>query len=70
MEEIPHEWLPSKIERLALADYTKMRRDMAGEIQEKLCRLIPRSRGGRRWLFSSSPPPEDGVNNDNNGNNK
>ena len=70
VEEIPHEWLPDETERLALADYTKMRRDMAGEIWEKLCRFIPRSRGGRRWLFSSSPPPEDGVNKDNKYNNE
>lgn len=68
--EIPNEWLPGETERLALASYTKLRRDMADEIGEKLCRYIPRSRGGRRWLFSSPPPPEDGVNKDNNDNNE
>ena len=52
VSEIPDEWLPDERERLALADYTKLRRDMAEEIWEKLCRFIPRSRGGRRWLFA------------------
>lgn len=52
VNEIPNEWLPDEAERSALADYTKLRRDMVGPIWEKLCRLIPRSRGGRRWLFA------------------
>ena len=68
--EIPSEWLPNDTDRLALADYIKMRRDMVDEIWKKICRYIPRSRGGRRWLFSSFPPPKNGVNNDNNGNNE
>lgn len=58
VREIPNEWLPGETERMALADYSKVRRDMADEIWERLCRFIPRSRGGRRWLFSSSSPPK------------
>ncbi len=51
VREIPPEWLPSDSDRLALADYTKIRRDMANEIWEELCKFIPRSRGGLRLLI-------------------
>lgn len=53
VNEIPQEWLPDEAERLALVEYSKLRKDMAEEIWEKLCRFIPRSRGGRRWLFAN-----------------
>ena len=46
IQEIPQEWLPGEAERMALAEFTKIRRDMAEEIWEKLRRFIPRSRGG------------------------
>ncbi len=62
VQEIPKEWLPDETERQTLATYTKLRRDMADEIWEKLSKFIPRSRGGNRWLFSSSPPPENNIN--------
>jgi hypothetical protein len=52
VQEIPAEWLPGAAERQALADYAKMRRNMADEIWYTLCRFIPRSRGGQRWLFA------------------
>lgn len=62
IREIPISWLPDERERLALAKYIKIRRDITDEIWEKLCKFIPRCRGGHRWLFSSFPPPENGVN--------
>ncbi|HWR44451.1 HipA family kinase [Sporomusa sp.] len=52
VQEIPSEWLPDQPDRLALVEYTKMRMGMADEIYEKLCRFIPKSRGGQRWLFA------------------
>ncbi|MDD4600566.1 hypothetical protein SDC9_13764 [bioreactor metagenome] len=52
VREIPYEWMPDEPERLALAEYTKMRRDMADEIWNRIWKQIPRSRGGRRSLFA------------------
>lgn len=52
VREIPTEWLPSELERQALVEYTKLRMEMADEILENLCKYIPKSRGGRRWLFA------------------
>lgn len=70
VKEIPGEWLPEASDRLALAAYAKLRRDMAEEVFDKLLRCIPRSRGGRKWLFSSFSPPKDSVNENNQHNNK
>jgi len=63
VQQIPKEWLPDESESKALADYIKLRRDMTDEIWEKLSRFIPRTRGGKRWLFSSFAPPENDINN-------
>lgn len=52
VREIPTEWLPDELDRLALVEYTKMRMEMVDEILENLCKYIPKSRGGRRWLFA------------------
>lgn len=51
VRDIPNEWLPSEQERLALAEYAKIRRDMADEIWNRLWKQIPRSHGGRRSLL-------------------
>lgn len=47
---IPACWLPDPAERAGLADFIRTRRDLALPIWEKLCKYIPQSRGGRRWL--------------------
>ncbi|EAX48417.1 hypothetical protein TcarDRAFT_2367 [Thermosinus carboxydivorans Nor1] len=49
VREIPYDWLPDENERQALAEYIKVRRDMAEEIWQRLRKHIPSSRGGRRW---------------------
>jgi hypothetical protein len=50
VQEIPAEWLPGTVERIALNDYIKLRRDLIREIWDRLCKQIPRERGGLRWL--------------------
>ena len=50
---IPDEWLPDKLERQALTSFIKLRRDMAKEIWDTLCKYIPIVRGGSRWLYGS-----------------
>jgi hypothetical protein len=51
VREIPQEWLPDEPERQALARYIKIRRDMVEKIWIELCKQIPNTRGGRRWLY-------------------
>ena len=51
--EIPNEWLPDKPERQALTHFIKIRRDMAEDIKDTLCKYIPISRGGSRWLYGN-----------------
>lgn len=51
VEEIPNEWLPNDSERQGLIQYINMRRNMAEEIWETLCKYIPKGRGGGRWLY-------------------
>lgn len=48
VQEIPQKWLPGEVDRTALSEYAKIRRDMVDLICEELCRLIPRSRGGQK----------------------
>ncbi|GMA97862.1 HipA family kinase [Pelosinus sp. IPA-1] len=54
VREIPEEWLPDEPERQGLIHYIKTRRDMVEDIWKILCKYIPRSRGGRRWLFGKA----------------
>lgn len=51
MEDIPHEWLPNKFERQGLAHHIIIRRDMSEKIWNTLCKYIPKTRGGSRWLY-------------------
>lgn len=41
VDDIPHEWLPDPVERQALVEFLQCRRDLAGEIANRLIRLIP-----------------------------
>lgn len=45
---IPAEWLPEGPVQETLVRFIRMRRDMAEEIWDKLCKYIPKARGGRR----------------------
>jgi len=48
---VPEKWLPADApEREALARFIKIRRDMAEDIWDKLCKHIPKARGGHRRL--------------------
>jgi len=55
--EVPDEWLPDKLERQALAYHIKIRRDMAEQIWDILCKYIPKARGGYRWLYGRTIRP-------------
>ncbi len=48
VEEIPAEWLPEGPVLETLMKFIKLRRDLAEEIRDKLCKYIPTTRGGRR----------------------
>lgn len=51
VREIPQEWLRADApEREALASFIKLRRDLAEEIWDRLCKHIPKARGGQRRL--------------------
>ncbi|EAX47386.1 hypothetical protein TcarDRAFT_1404 [Thermosinus carboxydivorans Nor1] len=39
--DIPYEWLPDAAERQALVEFLRRRRDLVGEIADRLVRLIP-----------------------------
>ena len=49
--QIPPEWLPDQFEKKELAHYIQIRRDMAEDIRDTLCKYIPIARGGNRWLY-------------------
>lgn len=57
VHEIPAEWLPDEAERQALAHFIKLRRNMAEQIWEKLCRHIPKVHGGLRRLQGKTIRP-------------
>ncbi|WP_425061013.1 hypothetical protein SCACP_17800 [Sporomusa carbonis] len=57
VQAIPSEWLPDAAERQALAQYIKIRCNMAEEIWNTLCKYIPKARGGRRLSFGRKASP-------------
>lgn len=54
LSAIPVEWLPEDAERHALEHYIRIRCTMVEEIWSKLCKYIPKSRGGRHLFFGKS----------------
>ena len=54
VQSIPEEWLPDDSEREVLAQFVKIRRDLAEQIWNRLCSHIPPERGGRRKEYPRS----------------
>lgn len=57
VEAIPFEWLADPLEKQALIQQIKIGCDKAVEIHHTLCKYIPKTRGGDRWLYARTIRP-------------